>query len=293
MRQTLKLAISEFQEKTPIQFVYISDDEQQNQYVKYYRNEKVSSYVCWIGRSLTQKEHAIFINDKFPYGTYLHETMHVLGFEHEQCRQDRDNYVSVQFEEKDSKNLKYQYEKKGFMIGEYDPDSIMHYSLNRNMTSKGQFNNQQFGQRKQLSEGDSKGIQLVYGKSQCTYDTYGDKYMEQDFFECITCWGQDSGLLILKKSKSFYCDCGKYNHKSSLCTRQTTKFKRVQQSMYLCYDCFDIQKYQQTHDGAIPGVCYPCAKKCHKQHKLKFYQVAKHFYCDCGLKDCKTKCTAK
>lgn len=38
-----------------------------------------------MGRSLDEeeKEHAVYINETFPYGTYLHETMHVLGFEHE------------------------------------------------------------------------------------------------------------------------------------------------------------------------------------------------------------------
>ncbi|CAD8176150.1 unnamed protein product [Paramecium octaurelia] len=291
MREYLSQAIQEFEEKTPLRFLQISDYQEYDQYVKYYRNEESSSYVKWIGRSTSHQEHAVFINETYPYGTYLHETMHILGFAHEQCRQDRDQYVSVQFSEKDSKKLKHQYEKiQGLMLGEYDPDSIMHYRLNKNMTSKDQYKNLQFGQRKFLSDGDIKGIQLIYGKSQCTFDIYGDKYMEQDFFECITCWGQGSvfgacracGItchsgheLILKKAKSFYCDCGKYKHTTQLCTRKTTSFKR------------------QTHDGATPGVCYPCAMKCHKQHNLKLQGVASGFYCDCGLNACKTACKAK
>ncbi|CAD8120317.1 unnamed protein product [Paramecium sonneborni] len=401
MRYNLQQAIQEFQNKTPIRFVNISDEQQYNQYVKYYRNKENASYVLWIGRSLKEREHAVYINENFTYGTYLHETMHILGFDHEQCRQDRDNYVTVQFSELDSHNLRFQYQKRGFMIGEYDPYSIMHYYLNRNMTSKDQYKYITFGQSTCLSDGDIKGIQLVYGKSQCTYDVYGDKYMEQDYFECITCWGSDSiygacracGItchnghkLILKKSKSFFCDCGRqnhkiqqqfqnyiyeprkqlsevdfkvnqqvyrctfdiygdkyitqdyfecitcwgpssvygacntcaitchngheliykksqpfvtfvcdcgrYNHKNQLCTRQATQFKRVQQLMYLCYDCFDIVHYQYNHNGNIPGVCHPCAMKCHKNHNLRFYMLAFNFFCDCGLEDCQKICIA-
>lgn len=58
----LKLAIQEFEKKTPIRFLQISDDSSYNQYVKYYRSEE-SSYTLWIGRSLLEKEHKVYIND--------------------------------------------------------------------------------------------------------------------------------------------------------------------------------------------------------------------------------------
>ncbi|CAD8094328.1 unnamed protein product [Paramecium primaurelia] len=193
-------AINEFEQKTPIRFVKIRNPREYNQYVKYYKSRNNQSYVLWIGRSLSRKEHPVYIDDKFPYGTYLHETMYILGFKHEQCRQDRDNYVSVQFSEKNSLNLKYQYEKKGFMKSDYDPQSILHYYLNKNMISKSEYKNYQFGQRSQLSEGDINAIQLVYGKSQCTFeDLIINRSTFQDLLKTILIQTQNRLFRSVKK----------------------------------------------------------------------------------------------
>ena len=44
-------------------------------------------------------EQPVFLSSNcFIEGIILHEFMHVLGFEHEQCRLDRDDFVSIAFE---------------------------------------------------------------------------------------------------------------------------------------------------------------------------------------------------
>jgi len=56
--------------------------------------------------------------------------------------------------------------------------------------------------------------------------------------------------------------------------------------MYVCYDCFDNDKYQKQHNGASVGICISCYKKCHSNHNVKFLKLAERFYCDCGLEAC-------
>ncbi|CAK80152.1 unnamed protein product (macronuclear) [Paramecium tetraurelia] len=308
MRQYLFKAIKEFQEKTSIKFVQKQDFKKHNQYVKYTKSSNGRSFVFKLGRQIQEKEHVVHIEENSDYGTYLHETMHVLGFDHTQCRIDRDLYLSFQQSQLDPEDMnQYQIREMGYMIGEYDFDSTMHYGQSEYMTLKAEYQHKNIGFRQQLSDGDIKGIEFIYGNSQCTYDVSSNNKYEQIYYECITCWGKNSifgacricALIchkdhqIIKKSGSFSCHCGKQDHRVQLCTRESAGQQRVQQPMYLCLDCFDIKKYQQNHDGATPGVCHACAIKCHKLHNLQFYGVATDFYCDCGLTASETDCRAK
>ena len=64
-------------------------------------------------------------------GTVIHEFMHALGFFHEQSRTDRDEYVTIKFENIRS-NMAYNFKKYGqdridHLGAEYDTCSIMHY----------------------------------------------------------------------------------------------------------------------------------------------------------------------
>ena len=95
------------------------------------------------------------------------------------------------------------------------------------------------------------------------------------------------------KNIKFVCDCGRNKHKLQLCTRISTGTKYTRQSMYVCYDCFNIDKFRKEHNGSTPGICYPCYLKCHKSHKSEFFKFENSFYCDCGLtNDCMGKCVA-
>ena len=110
-----------------------------------------------------------------------HEIIHAIGFYHEQSRTDRDEYVKINLEnvKKRSKhNFKKYIQRRGHSgidIGPYDYNSIMHYSSyafakrKKKKTIKVRIPpaepNTTIGQRKKLSEGDIKSINLVYPKN--------------------------------------------------------------------------------------------------------------------------------
>ncbi|RXG55218.1 Zinc metalloproteinase nas-12 [Armadillidium vulgare] len=62
--------------------------------------------------------------------TILHELLHVLGFEHEHTRRDRDNYITIYFANvMEGKKLNFKKKKSNFITFgvSYDYESIMHY----------------------------------------------------------------------------------------------------------------------------------------------------------------------
>lgn len=68
----------------------------------------------------------------FKLGTIQHELLHTLGFHHQQCSPDRDEYVQIVEEnisEGHEKNfVKYEAEDVGDFDQPYDYGSILHYS---------------------------------------------------------------------------------------------------------------------------------------------------------------------
>ncbi|XP_048463183.1 embryonic protein UVS.2-like isoform X3 [Rhincodon typus] len=69
-----------------------------------------------------QKPHCVQI------GIIQHQLMHALGFYHENCRTDRDDYIEVKMEniQKDAKN-NFKIQKSNNLVTAYDYTSIMHY----------------------------------------------------------------------------------------------------------------------------------------------------------------------
>lgn len=69
------------------------------------------------------------ISDFFSRGVIVHEICHALGLFHEQCRADRDNYVTVHYSNMPSTaHHNFRVENKNyFMLGGFDFNSIMLY----------------------------------------------------------------------------------------------------------------------------------------------------------------------
>ena len=102
-------------------------------------------------------------------GTVAHEIGHALGLLHEHQRRDRNKHVIVRMEHvtphKRKSNFEIRHERK---IGEYNFDSIMHYR-NRSFHDGNDTivprNGEAIGQRKRLSPGDIRTIEIAYHKS--------------------------------------------------------------------------------------------------------------------------------
>lgn len=98
-----------------------------------------------------------------------HEIGHALGLWHEQSRADRDNFITILWENIDYNHLFNfnQHLTDEIDIGDYDYDSIMHYtayafSANGKKTIIPKDPNAKIGQRTHLSEKDIDAINAIY-----------------------------------------------------------------------------------------------------------------------------------
>lgn len=131
----------------------------------------------------------------------------------------------------------------------------------------------------------------------CTYETAGEVYHSQTWYECHTCWGGESHygccvscafnchkghVLVYRPAEEInaVCDCGRNCHQKAVCTWHSTKRKYVKQPFYRCYDCFTTPR---------AGCCYQCMQKCHAGHNTRFAGILNTF-CDCGLEHCRSSC---
>lgn len=82
---------------------------------------------CWSFIGKQGGQQYISIADGCDIGAIIHEIAHAIGVEHEQSRSDRDNYVSIKYENIEDQN-QYNFRKRSNrpdLI--YDFNSIMHY----------------------------------------------------------------------------------------------------------------------------------------------------------------------
>lgn len=99
--------------------------------------------------------------------TTFHELGHLLGLQHEHTRPDRDNYVIVNFDNIYEKQWDQFTKREGYVCGEYDLVSIMHYpsywsSKDGNSPAILTIEGEEIPTNYELSEGDIKTIQSLY-----------------------------------------------------------------------------------------------------------------------------------
>ncbi len=79
---------------------------------------------CYVNGSAND-EGFVYTSGNCTWITYVHELGHVLGFQHEQRRNDRETYVHYE-KAKTCQPSEFWF-SDGEKLGPYDPDSIMHY----------------------------------------------------------------------------------------------------------------------------------------------------------------------
>jgi len=131
-------------------------------------NEARGGCSSYVGRIGGRQE--IQLEDDCGRGSTVHEILHAAGFYHEQSRGDRDEYVTIHWDEI-AAGRQLNFEKRdslGQDIGDYDYGSIMHYS-SRAFSRSGKPTitpkraGVTIGQRDGLSELDRAAIRYLYG----------------------------------------------------------------------------------------------------------------------------------
>jgi astacin len=158
-------AIKNWEEKTSIRFVQrtTANAKQYPNYVYF-----VPSTGCWSYVGMQGGKQQIGLADGCSTGNTIHEIGHAIGLWHEQSRIDRDDYVTILYENIIPSTI-FNFDKHisdGMDIGDYDYASIMHYprkAFSKNgedtIVPKG---DQVIGQRSTLSEADISSVEFMY-----------------------------------------------------------------------------------------------------------------------------------
>ncbi|MFK7936717.1 MAG: M12 family metallopeptidase, partial [Saprospiraceae bacterium] len=130
---------------------------------------------CFSSVGMVGGKQDIGLNQNCGIGACIHEILHAAGHWHEQSRQDRDNFVEINFENIESdKAFNFDKYSVGADIGDYDFNSIMHYgktAFSTNGQSTIDFKtppvtfatNIAIGQRLGMSSGDIAAVNGAYG----------------------------------------------------------------------------------------------------------------------------------
>ncbi|KAJ7994513.1 hypothetical protein DPEC_G00250260 [Dallia pectoralis] len=162
-KQSIAAALKDINSKTCIHFV-----PRQNQ-VDYLSYEPKDG--CWssLGRQGNQQVVSLQSGGCVDFGIIQHESLHALGFQHEQTRSDRDNYVVINWSNIDPYNaFNFDKTETNNLNTPYDYGSVMHYD-NTAFSINGQDTitpipnpNVPIGQRVGLSSTDILKIRRLY-----------------------------------------------------------------------------------------------------------------------------------
>ncbi|XP_071519339.1 astacin-like isoform X1 [Panulirus ornatus] len=116
--------MQEIEEKTCIRFVPRTSEAN---YIQIF----ITGSGCWsyVGMLGGMQQVSLSTYGCIYHGTIIHELMHAIGFYHEHNRNDRDNYVVINYQNIDP-SMAYNFDKDTYWqyVGEsYKYDSIMHY----------------------------------------------------------------------------------------------------------------------------------------------------------------------
>lgn len=190
LRSVVLDAIAEIERRTNLDFVYTTSGPR----IRYHKApEGDGCYTEHVGhnqdgsrRSIAEVWLEAWGSDGFgcySRGIAIHETLHALGFYHEQARDDRDDFVrifwgNIEFGKKhDFRNPDGWFVNRAVDVGPYDFDSIMHYGCTdfakedglrtlepkvAGVTCEDNGKGRPIGQRAGMSDGDILGVLTAY-----------------------------------------------------------------------------------------------------------------------------------
>jgi Astacin (Peptidase family M12A) len=124
---------------------------------------------CWSYVGMRGGRQTVSVGPNCSLGNTIHEIAHAVGLWHEQSREDRDTFVTINWQniQTGMESQFTQHITDGDDIGAYDYGSIMHYprkafSKNNQETITPVDANAQIGQRNGLSQGDIAAVRSLY-----------------------------------------------------------------------------------------------------------------------------------
>lgn len=196
-------AIKHWESNTNVNFV---ERTSQSNYVYFVTGSGCSSYVGMIGG-----RQNITLSTACSTGNTIHEIGHAIGLWHEQSRVDRDNYITIHYDNIQS-GREYNfhtYAQQGMDGDEFtsslDFGSIMMYgpysfSSNGKPTITTKSGSTYNVQRSSLSSGDKTGINNMYpysGEEKTTTTTTEETYVNGEFYVVY-------GVYLLRKNDSWF-----------------------------------------------------------------------------------------